>query len=166
VLVIALIVVCIQLSDHRPTPTDAEMTQHFKLNETLFEELRIMIENDTLSHFPLFAQEERDNIFLSISIERGLEYESLMRKLQIIQFLNANPFTTPSENSILFYYFSKGDATWGIDKGFEYVTSRAKEGGKEFAEKELRDLVREKQDNCNLYKKINGNWNLFIFYDR
>jgi hypothetical protein len=39
-----------------------------------------------------------------------------MEKIQIIRFENAN----------LFVYFEKCDATWGIEKGFEYVMDRTR----------------------------------------
>jgi len=119
-----------------PVPTDAEMIEHFKSNEKLFEELRLVIRKD--------------------STDRELEYNSLMEKIQIIRFRGTN----------LFIYFEKGDATWGIEKGFEYVFDRMNEKDKEFTEKELYDFAIEKQENCDIYKKINDNWNLFIMYDR
>ena len=152
----------------QPIPTDAQMIEHFELNKTLFEELCSMIENDALDHFPLFAQEKRDSVLLSISADRELEYDLLMKKIQIQSFWDCNPYqeAEADKNSILFFYFVKGDATWGIEKGFEYVFDRSIEDDKEFTEKELYDLVIEKHENCQLYKKINDNWNLFIFYDR
>ena len=60
-------------SDKRKTPADAQMIEHFELNEMLFEELRSMIENDSLSHFPLFVQEKRDNILLPISLKKPFD---------------------------------------------------------------------------------------------
>jgi len=140
-----------------PVPTDAEMIEHFKLHEKLFEELYSMIKNDyPLSSFPLSIHEKEMGKLLPISTYRELEYNSLMEKIQIIRFKGTN----------LFVYFEKGDATWGIEKGFEYVFDRMNEKDKEFTEKELYDFAIEKRENCDLYKKINDNWNLFIMYDR
>jgi len=141
-----------------PVPTDAEMIEHFKLHEKLFEELRSMIKYDHyLDNFPLSIHEKNSGKHLPISIDRELEYNSLMKKIKITRF----------SKLVEFIYFEKGDATWGIIKGFEYVSDRTNEKGKEFTEKELSDFaVNEKRTNCELYKKINDNWNLFIMYDR
>ena len=148
-------------------PTDTEMIEHFQLHETLFEELRTMIEYDSLRSFPLSVHEKKEGKILPISVDRESKYDSLMKKTQIIRFWYSNPFQKAKENSILFFYFEKGDATWGIEKGFEYVFDRAEEEDKEFMEIELYDSVIEKyKNNCFLYKKINDKWNLFIFYDR
>jgi hypothetical protein len=150
-------------SDKRKTPADADMTAHFRLHEAGFETLRSMIENDTLSHYPLFAQEKRDSVPLSVSAEREAEYQSLMNEIQVLRF---EYYPEDGKNTILFYYFKKGNATWGIDKGFEYVNDRTNEQDKDFTEKELYDTAIELNQNCRLYKKINDRWNLFIMYDR
>lgn len=147
-------------------PTDAQMIEHFNLQKRFFEELCLMIENDSIDHYPSFAQEKRDSKVLPISADRQLEYDSLMRKIQIVSFWYSNPYQITDNKSILFFYFGKGDATWGIDKGYEYVPERSNEEGKEFTENELYDLSIEKHENCNLYKKINDKWNLFLIYDR
>ena len=110
----------------QPIPTDNPMIEHFQAHEKLFEELRSMIENDNLSHYPLYASEVRDSVPLSISAERALEYDTLMQKIQITRFWYFSPLREDEKNSIEFYYFVKGDATWGIEKGFEYVVDREK----------------------------------------
>jgi L-rhamnose mutarotase len=147
-------------------PTDAQMIEHFNLHKRFFEELCLMIENDSIDHYPSFAQEKRNSKVLPISADRQLEYDSLMRKIQIVSFWYSNPYQITDNKSVLFFYFGKGDATWGIDKGYEYVPERSNEEGKEFTENELYDLSIEKHENCNLYKKINDKWNLFLIYDR
>jgi len=147
-------------------PTDAQMIEHFNLHKRFFEELCLMIENDSIDHYPSFAQEKRDSKVLPISADRQLEYDSLMRKIQIVSFWYSNPYQITDNKSVLLFYFGKGDATWGIDKGYEYVPERSNEEGKEFTENELYDLSIEKHENCNLYKKINDKWNLFLIYDR
>jgi L-rhamnose mutarotase len=165
--VFALIIFCIaKCNKGAPVPTDTEMIAHFQRHETVFGELCFMIEKDSLSHIPLFIQEKEQGMVLLISAEREFEYDSLMDKIQITSIWNSSPFQRETKNSILFYYFTKGDATWGIEKGFEYVFDRTKEDDKEFTEKELHDLAIERYENCELYKKINDNWNLFIIYDR
>jgi len=135
-IIVSLAIMILTHEEGPPVPTDAEMIEHFKSNEKLFEELRLVIRKD--------------------STDRELEYNSLMEKIKIIRFRGTN----------LFVYFEKGDATWGIEKGFEYVFDRMNEKDKEFTEKELYDFAIEKQENCDIYKKINDNWNLFIMYDR
>ena len=164
IIAFVLMIFCIaKCNKGEPVPTDVQMIEHFKLNETFFEELHSMIENDSLRRFPLYVHEKKEGKVLPISVDRELEYDSLMKKIQVTEFRAFSPFR---ENSILFFHFIKGDATWGIEKGFEYVFDRSKEDDKEFTERELYDLVIEKHENCQLYKKINDNWNLFIFYDR
>jgi len=167
-LIVAILIMFILMgcNSGQPVPTDVEMIEHFKKHEILFEELCSMIENDSLRHYPLFAQEIRDSIPLAISAERASEYDSLMKVIQIKSFLGYSNHINSERESILFFYFEKGDATWGIEKGFEYVLDRSKEDNKEFTEMELYDLAIEKRENCFLYKKINEKWNLFLFYDR
>jgi len=137
-------------------PTDAEMIEHFRSNEVSFEELRSMIEKDTsLRNYPLSVHEEKDSTRLSISTDRALEYDYLMGKIQITCIWNRH----------LFVYLEKGDATWEIVKGFEYVPDRTIETDKEFTEKELYDLAITR-NYCVIYKRINDNWNLYLRYDR
>jgi hypothetical protein len=155
-IIVSLVIMIHVYEKGPPVPTDAEMIEHFKSHEKLFEELCLMIKNDySLSSFPLSIHEKEMGKLLSVSVDREFEYNSLMEKIQIIRFWNKN-----------LVYFEKGDATWGIEKGFEYVLDRTEEENKEFTEEELYDLAIEKLGNCNLYKKINDNWNLYIMYDR
>jgi hypothetical protein len=165
VIILGFLTLVFGSGDKRKMPADAQMIEHFKLHETLFEELRNMIDNDTLSHYPPHAQDKRDGIPLSISHERELEYISMLKEIQI----EGIKHYWWRKNSIQFTYFEKGSATWGIEKGFEYVFDRAneEEKSKVFTDKELHDFVVEsKLDNCTFYKKINANWNLYIEYDR
>ena len=145
-------------------PTDAQMIEHFNQYQKELEKLYLMIKNDSINHYPLFAQEEGKT--LSISSNRQLEYDFLMKKIQIKSLWYSNPYQNSVNESVLFFYFGKGDATWGIDKGYEYVPDKYNETDKEFTEEELYDVAMKKHENCNLYKKINNNWNLFLMYDR
>lgn len=167
IIAIGIVITVGGCSDAQPVPTDAQMIRHFEENSTLFEELCLMITSDNLRHYPQYASEIRDSVPLPISAARALAYDSLMAKVQIQSFCNFNPFQTlNSENSILFDFFVKGDATWGIERGFEYVFDRDIESKKEFTEQELYDTAMERFENCELYKKIDDKWNLFFFYDR
>ncbi|MCL2327299.1 MAG: hypothetical protein FWC39_02165 [Bacteroidetes bacterium] len=167
IIVSTLAIIVSSCTQKQNIPADAQMIAHFELNKTLFEELRSMIENDTLRSFPLTYHDKKEGKVLHISQERELEYDTVMKKIQVAEFWAFSPFSPFRENSILFFHSGKGDATWSIDKGFEYVFDRTKEEGKKFTEMELYDAVFEKWVNqCEYYKKINDNWNLFIFYDR
>jgi len=147
-------------------PTDAHMIEHFNRNENDFKELRSMIEEDSLRFYPLSYLDKKAGDSLLISKNRQQEYDSIMKKLQIESFYHPEWYHDRSDKTILFLFWSIGDATWGIDKGFEYVPDRNNEEGKEFTDEELYDLAMKKYKNCDLYKKINDNWNLFLFYDR
>jgi len=147
-------------------PTDAQMIGHFNRYEKEFEKLCSMIEEDSLWKYPLSYLDKKGGDSLHISANRQLEYDSLMEKLQIIRFVHPKWAHNRNDKTIRFFSWGIGDATWGIDKGYEYAPERNNEEGKKFAEEELYDLAMKIHENCNLYKKINKNWDLFFMYDR
>jgi len=138
-----------------PMPTDAEMIEIFNSHEKIFEELHLMAKKDGLDGIPLTDFEKARGYILPISADRELEYDSLMKEIKVIRLDDNN----------LFVSYSKGDATWGIEKGFEYAYGRIND--RKYTEKELRDAVYEKVvPRCEYYKKINEHWNLYIKYER
>ena len=163
---VSFVMSIMSIGSSEPAPTDKQMIEHFNSHKELFEELCSMIEHDLLSSYPLLASEKEEGEILSIPADRQAEYDSLMKKLHITWFYHPEWYHNRSDKTIRFYYWGKGDATWGIDKGFEYVPDRSNEGDKEFIEGDLSDTARERGENCSLYKKINDQWNLLLIYDR
>jgi len=164
--VLLMILVMVVFGDHRPTPTDSKMIAHFESNEVVFERLRQMFACDSMEHIPLFYDEKRDGEVLPISAEREHEYDSLMKEIQVTRISDRH-FFPGTKNMIVFDYFSKGDATWGIEKGYEYISNRAEEKDKRFIfTKEESDDIARKEEHVFFCKKINDHWNIFAFYDR
>jgi len=143
------------VTDRQRVPTDAEMIEHFKLHENYFEKLRLMMENDGLWNYPLSIHEKNSGIILPITADRQEEYDSLMQKIQIVRLDRGKVVR-----------IIKGDATWEVIKGYEYISDK-KYSVRKYIEEELYSSVRQcEYDDCLLYKKINDRWDLFIFYDK
>ena len=144
-------------------PSDKEMIDFFNSHEDEFEKLAIMVEEDKFDHFPLREREKNMGISLDISEERISEYMNIMEKLSIEAI--RHPTKSRGRNTIVFMYMGKGDATWGIDKGFEYCPDSLLMEETVFTESELWDEAL-KHTNIILYKNINAKWNLFLWYDK
>jgi hypothetical protein len=144
-------------------PSDSQMIEYFSGHKSDFEQLSLWVQQDKLDHFPLFAQEEKSKIALDISEDRAKEYTNLMAKLSIARIWH--PFKLEGRNTIVFTYFEKGNATWEVEKGFEYRPNDIVVEDTNFIENDLWNEAL-KYDNATLYKKIDDNWNLFLTYDR
>jgi hypothetical protein len=165
---IALLIALFSLNincGRKDTPSDAQMIEHFNLHLADFKKLCSWIEEDNINHFPLYSNEKRDGVVLTIPKEREAEYDTLMSKTGIISFSHPYRYRDVKSQTIQFYYFGKGDATWGIDKGYEYDPGK-EEMQERFTNNELLNEALTLNKNVFLYKVINENWNLFLIYDR
>lgn len=156
-----ILLIAISCTTKNPVPTDAQMIEHFNANKESLEELVSLIMEDNLNYYPLFIQDKENGVQLNISKERELEYIRLMDKLSIKRF--RRPFKFEKINSIVFYYYEKGDATWSIDKGYEYMLTP--NNSFTYEEGELWEVAR-RYNHADLRKKLNDRWNLVIMYDR
>lgn len=160
IIILILIMGCKNKNKESMIPSDIEMINYFNQNKNYFDNLYLMIEEDKLDHYPLFAQEKRNDISLPISEYRESEYKTLMEGLNLIRFYH--PYK--GHKIVYFIYATSGDATWGIDKGYEFYGEKMQE--KEFINNELLDEALKKNVNTLLFKQINESWNLFLMYDR
>jgi len=170
-------------------PTDIQMIDHFRKNEKSFDRLvclwsfpemgidsldkfhplhrmsevelsfRAFFEIDTLYYYNLIPfRKENDDIRLLARSDREKERDHLMEKLKIKGGTRLDPYHITNSLSFSFYYEG------GPIKGFEYVYNRNEEAYEKIFIETNRDLSRLLRSSkaYTLYKKIDGNWNLYI----
>jgi len=184
-----LIIKLFTFFDRPPGPTDIQMIEHFRKNEKSFDRLvclwsfpemgidsldkfhplhsmsevslsfRAFFEKDTLYYYNLIPfRKQHDDIRMLARSDREKERDLLMGKLKIKGGTRLDPYHITNSLSFSFYYEG------GPIKGFEYVYNRNEEPYEKIfieAEKDLSRLIGSSKA-FTLYKKIDGNWNLYI----
>lgn len=144
-------------------PTDKEMTQVFSAQKEPFEELKNHILKDTKFHYYPFIGKGYDSQYEKEMTKADKTYYAKITDSLKITNMNKTP-----DEGIFFECAEKGDATWGVNKGYYYKEGKIEEDDDtKIITGELAEACEKLNKNhCILYKKIEDNRYLFLRYDK